>query len=96
MDNDKNEEWCAEAAKQIAFHVFKCGFKDLDDVRVLVEMNFNGNNWVNKFKSHPQFYDLVILKSPRGMSSNGKPNLQYGFRTTGGQHGKNYYCELGA
>jgi len=21
---------------------------------------------------------------------------QYGYRTTGGQHGKNYYCELGA
>jgi hypothetical protein len=22
--------------------------------------------------------------------------LQYGFRTTTGSHGKNYYCELGA
>jgi len=22
--------------------------------------------------------------------------LQYGYRTTGGSHGKNYYCDLGA
>lgn len=66
MDNNKNEEWCAEACKYITFQVFKCGFKDIDNVRVLLEMNFNGNNWINHFKNHPQFYDNILIKTPRG------------------------------
>lgn len=100
IDNFKDESQCAEAAKYIAFQILKTGYGEIDNVRILIEMNFNGNNWINKFKQHPTYYDALILKTTRGVQKPGQPiqkmKLQYGFRTTGGEHGKNYYCELGA
>lgn len=100
MDNIKNESICAEAAKYITFQIFKSGYKDIDNTKILIEINFNGNNWINKFRDHPSFYDNVIIKTARGQLKPGVPvqqmKLQYGFRTTGGEHGKKYYCELGA
>ena len=100
IDNFKDESQCAEAAKYIAFQILKTGYGEIDNVRILIEMNFNGNNWINKFKQHPTYYDALILKTVRGVQKPGQPiqkmKEQYGFRTTGGQHGKNYYCELGA
>lgn len=99
-DNFKDEGACAEAAKFIAFQILKCGYGEIDNVRILIEMNFNGNNWLTKFKQHPSYYDALILKTVRGVQKPGQPitkmKEQYGFRTVGGQHGKNYYCELGA
>lgn len=100
VDNFKDEGICAEAAKYIAFQILKCGVGEIDNVRILIEMNFNGNNWLTKFKQHPSYYDALILKTVRGVQKPGQPitkmKEQYGFRTVGGQHGKNYYCELGA
>lgn len=100
LDNYSDEAACAEAAKFITFQMLRCGYQDIDNVRVLVEINFNGNNWITKFKNHPTFYDNIILKTVRGVQQPGKPvskmKLQYGFRTTGGEHGKTYYCELGS
>ena len=100
IDNYDDEAACAEAAKYIAFQILKCGYQDIDNVRILLEMNFNANNWITKFKQHPSFYEALILKTVRGVQTPGQPMVkmkeQYGFRTTGGQHGKNYYCELGA
>lgn len=100
MDNVRDESRCAEAAKYITFQIFKSGYKDIDNTKILIEINFNGNNWINKFRDHPSFYDNVIIKTARGQLKPGVPvqkmKLQYGFRTTGGEHGKKYYCELGA
>ena len=47
--------------------------------------------------SHPSYYEAVIIKTPNGVNqpADGKIKYQYGFRTTTGKHGKNYYCELG-
>lgn len=96
VDNLKDEEECVRAAKYLAFNVFKTGYQDIDSVRILIEMNFNGKNWVNLFKGHPGYYDQIIIKCPRGQSAEDNPKLDYGFKTTGGKHGKNYFCELGA
>lgn len=100
LDNVRDESMCAEAAKYITFQILKSGYKDIDNVKILIEVNFNGNNWINKFRDHPSFYDNVIIKTARGQLKPGVPiqkmKLQYGFRTTGGEHGKKYYCELGA
>lgn len=100
LDNFKDESTCAEAAKYITFQILRCGYQDIDNVRILVEINFNGNNWITHFKNHPTYYDNIILKTVRGIQQPGKPvtqmKLQYGFRTTGGEHGKAYYCDLGA
>lgn len=97
MDNMKDEEECVMAAKYLTFNVFKSGYQDIDSIRILLEMNFNGKNWVNLFKGHPGYYDQLIIKCPRGISADTEhQKLDYGFKTTGGKHGKNYYCELGA
>jgi len=34
-------------------------------------MNFNGNNWLTKFKQHPSYYDALILKTVRGVQKPG-------------------------
>lgn len=96
-DNHKDEVQCAEAAKYIAFNILKTGFNDIDNVRILFERNFNGSNWLNQFMTHPSYYEAVIIKTPNGVNqpADGKIKYQYGFRTTTGKHGKNYYCELG-
>lgn len=98
-DNFKDEEMCAEACKYLAFNVFKTGYSDgvnnIDNVRILYEVNFNGKNWYNKFKAHPGFYDQIIIKTANGTDKNGKVQLMNGFRTKSGSHGKKYYCDLG-
>lgn len=97
MDNLKNEETCAEAAKYITFGIFKSGYNDIDNVRILVEVNFNGNNWINKFKNHPSYYGALLLKTSHGQpDAKGNQKLSVGFRTTTGNHGKTYYCEMGS
>ena len=100
IDNFKDEGQCAEAAKYLTFQIFKCGIGEIDNVRILVEMNFNGDHWIKTFKLHPSFYEALLLKTVRGVQKPGQPIVkmkeQYGFRTVGGKHGKNYYCELGA
>ena len=98
-DNFKDEEMCAEACKYLAFNVFKTGYSDgvnnIDNIRILYEVNFNGKNWYNKFKAHPGFYDQIIIKTQNGVDKNGKPVLMNGFRTKNGSKGKKYYCDLG-
>jgi len=98
MDNLNDESACAEAAKFITFQIFKSGFKGIDNVRILVEMNFNGNNWLNKFKTCPSYYGAVIIKTPNGEKQDpNKPvKMMYGYKTKGGAKGKNYWCERGA
>lgn len=103
MDNMKNEEKCAEAAKYIVFNILKSGFNDIDNTRIMVEMNFQGNNWVTKFQNHPMFYNALLLKTFRTSSSQktaanakDKPKALIGYVTKAGSRGKNYYCELGA
>jgi len=49
-------------------------------MRILFEKNFNGKNFKNIFKKHDMYYDEIIKS----------------FLTVGGNHGKKYYCELGA
>lgn len=83
IDNNFDEEECAKAAQHIAFDVFRNGSGDqgeIDNMRIRFERNFNGKNFKNIFKKHEQYYDSIITD----------------FLTTGGEHGKKYYCEYGA
>jgi len=72
LDNIRDEARCAEAAKYIVFQILKCGLKDIDNCRVLLEINFNGNNWITKFKNHPSFYEAVIIKTVKGIQKPGQ------------------------
>ena len=83
IDNNFDEEECAAAAQHIAFDVFSNGGGyegEIDNMRILYETNFNGKNFKKIFQKHDQFYDTILK----------------GFLTTGGNHGKKYFCELGA
>ena len=83
IDNNFDEEECAAAAQHIAFDIFSNGQGyegEIDNMRILLEKNFNGKNFKNIFKKHEMYYDNILNT----------------FLTTGGQHGKKYYCELGA
>lgn len=83
IDNNFDEEECAQAAQHIVFDLFGNGGGyngEIDNMRILYETNFNGKNFKNIFKKHDMYYDDVLN----------------GFLTTGGEHGKKYYCELGA
>lgn len=83
IDNNFDEEECAAAAQHIAFDIFSNGggySGEIDNMRILFETNFNGKNFKKTFAKHDQYYESIIK----------------GFLTTGGNHGKKYYCELGA
>ena len=97
MDQDFDEEHCADAAQHIAFTLLKNGVQyqdyDIDNCRIMLEVNFNGANWIKTFKTHDLFYPNLILKTFHSQKATKK---EYGFRLSGGEHGKGYYCEAGA
>lgn len=83
IDHQFDEEECAQAAQHIAFDIFSNGGGyngEIDNMRILLEKNFNGKNFKNIFKKHDMYYDEIIKS----------------FLTVSGNHGKKYYCELGA
>lgn len=101
LDQEYNEEQCADAAKHIVFTVFKNGQgtsngEMIDNCRIMLEINFNGVNWIKKFQKHDMYYTSLIIKTYHSQKAvqNGKKDL--GFKTVGGQHGKGYWCENGA
>lgn len=97
MDNENDEERMTEALKELTFNVFKCGMGDIDNVRIMIEMNFNGKNVVNIFKQAYNFYDDIIVKTHHTLPVPGqKLKKKFGFKTTGGKHGKGYWCESAA
>jgi hypothetical protein len=55
-DNIKDEENCAKVTRSLVFDQFG---EDL--CRVLIEMNFNGKHFLDKFSQHDKFDDLVVL-----------------------------------
>ena len=97
LDQNFDQEHCAEAAKHITFTVFKSGLStyagSLDPVRILFEVNFQGVAWLKAFKEHPNFFSSIILKTYHSLKATKK---DFGFKTVGGQHGKGYWCEQGA
>ena len=83
IDHNFDEEECAAAAQHIAFDLFSNGQGyegEIDNIKILYEKNFNGKNFLNIFKKHDMYYESIIN----------------GFLTISGNHGKKYFCELGA
>ena len=96
MDHDFNEEFSAEAAKHIVFTIFKNGLGSwagqIDNVRILIEVNFNGANWIKKFIKHDMFYPQLFIKTKHSQNA---VKSEIGFKTVSGQRGKGYWCEAG-
>jgi hypothetical protein len=97
MDHEFNEEFSAEAAQHIVFTILKNGqgsyMGEIDNVRIMLEINFNGVVWIKKFMKHDLFYSQLILKTYHSANAVKK---DYGFKTVSGQRGKGYWCEAGA
>jgi hypothetical protein len=66
---------------------------EIDNVRIMLEINFNGVVWIKKFMKHDLFYSQLILKTFHSANAVKK---DYGFKTVSGQRGKGYWCEAGA
>lgn len=97
MDNDNDENEMVKTLKYLVYDVFHAGTGPIDNVRVLIEMNFNGSNVLNKLIDHYNWYEALVpktywVKPVPGQVTRKKP----GFKMTGGSRGKAYYCELGA
>lgn len=83
IDHNFDEEECAATAQHIAFDLFSNGSGyegEIDNMKILYEKNFNGKNFLNIFKKHDMYYESILN----------------GFLTVSGNHGKKYFCELGA
>ena len=100
LDQEFDEEQCAEAAKHIVFTLFKNGqgsyLGPIDNCRILLEINFNGVNWIKKFMNHDMFYTSLIIKTFHSQKAQLAGKKEMGFKTVSGAHGKGYWCELGA
>lgn len=96
MDHEFNEEFSADAAKHIVFTIFKNGLGsfvgEIDNCRILLEVNFNGVNWIKKFVKHDLFYSQLIIKT---FHSQNAVKKDFGYKTVSGARGKGYWCELG-
>ena len=97
MDHEFNEEFAADAAKHIVFTIFKNGQGSwgggIDNTRIMIEINFNGANWIKRFMKHDLFYPQLIMKTKHSQNAVKK---DYGFKIVSGQRGKGYWCEAGA
>lgn len=97
MDHEFNEEFSADAAKHIVFTLLRNGqgswAGEIDNCRIMIEVNFNGVNWIKKFMKHEMFYPQLIVKTKHSQNAVKK---DYGFKTVSGQRGKGYWCEQGA
>lgn len=99
FDHEHDEERMAKAAKYLVYNTLRCGSRGIDNVRVLVEMNFNGKNWLNLFMDSDNWYDEIVLKTYHTKPVPGVyQKKKHGFKTTGGGEGigKTYFCESGA
>jgi hypothetical protein len=88
-DNEHDEEYCANVASALAYQIFNT--HNNDNVRIMVEINFQGKNFITTMKNHYNFYDELIVKTYHSEPVPGeKRKKKPGFRTT---TTKEYFCK---
>ena len=79
--NEHDEEVLAQITNDLLYKVFDADIKD--NVRLMIEMNFQGKNFVNILKNHERFYDDIIIKTYHSTPLPGeKHKKKYGYKTT--------------
>lgn len=92
VDNETDEAYSANVAVSLALDLFKSHL--YDNCRIMVEMNFNGKNFVTHCKKHNLFYDGLLQMTYHTKPIPGeKRKRKFGFKS-GSE--KNQYCQLGA
>jgi len=89
-DNIKDEENCAQVTRAIAFDQFSP-----EITKVIIEMNFNGKHFLDKFSQHDKYEEAVVLHTHHTKPIPGEkaPRRKPGFKVTAGN--KDFYCKLG-
>lgn len=79
--NEHDEEVLAQITDELLYKVFDADIND--NVRLMIEMNFQGKNFVNILKKHECFYDDIIIKTYHSAPLPGeKHKKKYGYKTT--------------
>lgn len=99
-DKFKDEAAAAKLVKILIFDVFRCGIINpntgfiRDNCRLLIEMNFNGKNFLTHLAMHENYYEDVIISTYHTKPIPGEtPKRKLGYKTT--PSNKNYYCDKG-
>jgi hypothetical protein len=88
-DNLKDDDICAKVAKALVYDQFGS-----ENSIVVLEMNFNGKNFLNIFSNHDEYYDGIVLNTyhskpiPGMPAPRKKPGFKMGVD-------KNDYCKFG-
>jgi hypothetical protein len=88
-DNLKDDDICAKVAKSLVFEQL-----GPENCTVIVEMNFNGKNFLNIFSNHDEYFEDIVLRTyhtkpiPGQPAPRKKPGFKMGVN-------KNDYCKLG-
>ena len=89
--NAEDEIYTARVCSALAYNLFSDHEKN--NVRVMVEMNFNGKSFFEEFKRHACYSGSTILKTYHRKPVPGEMHKKkYGFKTT---QNKEHYCLKG-
>lgn len=90
--NSEDEKYCGNVAAALAFDLFYAD--ELDNVRIMLEMNFNGKSCLDAIMNHPKYCDGIVLSTYHSKPIPGeKAKKKMGFKTT--PQSKEYYCKRG-
>ena len=86
--NTEDEIYAAKVASALTYELFQDGL--LDNVRVCVEMNFNGKSFTSSFMQHPMYSESSLFKTYHTKPvPNETRKKKIGFKTT---TDKEFYC----
>ena len=89
--NSEDEIYAARVCSALSYNLFRD--HERNNVRVMVEMNFNGKSFFEEFKRHINYTGSTILKTYHRKPVPGEhQKKKYGFKTT---QNKEHYCLKG-
>ena len=90
--NAEDESYAGNVCAALAYDLMHEDVRE--NVKVMVEMNFNGKSFVQSMQKHPEYSDSTLLRTYHTKPIPGeKQRRRIGFKTTGN---KEYYCLKGA
>lgn len=89
--NEEDEEYCGKVCAALAYDWLKDDYRE--NVKVMVEVNFNGKSFLNAMKLHPSYYKGTVLYTYHTKPVPGEiQRKRAGFKTKGD---KENYCMKG-
>lgn len=75
--------------------MFGCGLGTIDNTRILYEVNFGGQSFIDRFSDHPRYYRGVVFQTEHRKAMPGeKKKKKLGYKTTPGN--RDHYIRKGA